>query len=881
MNKSGESKRDSKDDSPTDTNMYEMVSSKRTRDVDKKRTHDRNPSISSSEKSSFTIPLAMTTSNIATVKLRESASQRRKRRNGDNKDEPHSSSGNWSASSESGRASIGSEITTTPQPKSTSVTTSDNSLNLPSSVSSRRKFNVVHSSTSESVTSEGTLTPDIIHDLHEDGETSSVYSCDTEGYYTSFHMDSGLKTLKEEELPCTPLHFTSAFCNSGSNNTVLSAENEYELFGKGSTSTTTSSAGTVCTTLLAADSSKSLIIGPTVPERKSSLSNKNSSPDNTIEKDFSSKTGTIKRSPATSTKPIVVALIHKKTEGDISPDSGHNTSSSPIESINSPTGIRSSSECEYSESSDQEGSERIRVKTTINSSRIPSMCVITPPHSDDECASQTSDKRIIELNNVNQIALGSKNADRDKLDLDLKQRMEDCLTSTRIISNNNQLSLVNVNLQTGYATVENMDQASPEPNNNHKNGDDKIISTSNKSLRSSSPSGGTLIVKETEPVKTSSSQPIIKSSLLPLNSMLGKIKSNVMNYARRDSKSPNKTYECHDDFGEYVTITDIKNNNNGLNKSNDIYSKPVKAIPTPLPEDKKEVQYVSLNELPANESKLAAMDSLERKKRQGARVTLDAEGKVVYSSDSLSRRKTAHSTFEPGPFVKTVTSPQSPGPARRNQTPVRPIQQTQKQRITSNVPVTEFNRPLSPQPGKFVIKAVHGATSPTSEIVRMPPATIVAPTTRPMSPKSNSRGAYVYIQDSGQTRTPAQDKGKTQEPPHKVDDSKSTRCLKRTQSYRIANTECGIEKPEPVQTSIKLNKTVLNNSLEKDFPNDLLIETIDYPPSVSPKMCKRQCYIYSQEHAQKMLLASPARIKSPLEHKARVLSASVADTEIW
>lgn len=29
-----------------------------------------------------------------------------------------------------------------------------------------------------------------------DMETSSVYSCDAEGYYTSFHIDSGLKTLK-------------------------------------------------------------------------------------------------------------------------------------------------------------------------------------------------------------------------------------------------------------------------------------------------------------------------------------------------------------------------------------------------------------------------------------------------------------------------------------------------------------------------------------------------------------------------------------------------------------------------------------------------------------------------------------------------------------
>lgn len=102
-------------------------------------------------------------------------------------------------------------------------------------------------------------------------------------------MDSGLKTLKEEELgsgfslPPTPLHSTSALsnCSSGRGSASLAqltAESEYELFGKGSTSTTASSAGTVCTTLLADHSrggdngsDRSLCKGPAVPERKSSL----------------------------------------------------------------------------------------------------------------------------------------------------------------------------------------------------------------------------------------------------------------------------------------------------------------------------------------------------------------------------------------------------------------------------------------------------------------------------------------------------------------------------------------------------------------------------------------------------------------------------------
>lgn len=108
--------------------------------------------------------------------MRENSLQRRNRRAGmlKAKDEPaHSSSGNWSASSESGRTSIASETTTAP--KSTSTATSMNSLH-PSSVQSRRR---VLASGSSSV-SEGTLTPDI-NDV--DGETSSLYSCDTEGRF--------------------------------------------------------------------------------------------------------------------------------------------------------------------------------------------------------------------------------------------------------------------------------------------------------------------------------------------------------------------------------------------------------------------------------------------------------------------------------------------------------------------------------------------------------------------------------------------------------------------------------------------------------------------------------------------------------------------------
>lgn len=872
-NKSTETKTQS--DDIDDFNIYETVTMKRKRDLDKeRRTHERNSSISSSEKSSsINLPVNTLSSvmNIA-VKLRESSAQRRQRRSGGNKDEPHSSSGNWSASSESGRASIGSEITTTTttHPKSTtSAATSSNSLNQqpPSSVNSRRRFNINHSA-SGSVTSEGTLTPDIIHDLHED-ETSSVYSCDTEGYYTSFHMDSGLKTLKEEELPPTPLHSTSAFSNSSSNNTVLSAENEYELFGKGSTSTTTSSAGTVCTTLRASESNRSLIIGPAVPERKSSLSKltnmetTNKSPESSLERDFSDKTGTVKRSPANKLKQL---------DGDVSPDSGHNTSSSPIESINSPNGVRSGSDFEFSESSDMEGPERIeriRVKTTINSSRIPSMCVITPPHSDDESVKsynkQMNDRNKLDLKfnkhrNKNEL----KSSDSDKENFNIH---------TRIISTNNKLSIINVNPQSGYATVHPIDD---EINKNHVP----------KSIRAPSPSGGTVTVKEE--IKTSPNQPIIKSSLLPLNTMLGKLKTNLVQFAeKRKSKSPIRPIEDNliiPDAGEYVTIADVRNNNDKT-MPEEVINKNLTNI---LSGKVREAEYVSLNELPNNNnnnnndqsSNSSQADSLERKRRQGARVMLDAEGKVVYSSDSLRRRKGSHTTFEPGPFVKPIGTPcQSPLPIHRTPKILRPVTNSQQQRL-ANIPQTEFNRPLSPQLGKIVIRASASATTP--EIVRMPPSTIV----RPMSPKNATTigrsGAYVHIQETA--ARPQIDKGKatnktpsttttTTTQPMTNNQQQARKILKRSDSYRLANTMKILNNEN--------TKLDIEDQIELDIANELWRERINYPSSVSPKLCNR---IYSQQHAQKMLLASPKRVLIPRENSEnhiRVLSASDTDTEIW
>ncbi|XP_055551773.1 uncharacterized protein LOC129734079 [Wyeomyia smithii] len=641
-------------------------SKRKASDKDVKLSHERKPSYSSSERSitvvsSTTGASGSMPASINPVKLRESSSIRRQRRTAlGNKDEPHSSSGNWSASSESGRTSIGSEITTTTQPKSSASSTSLNhnhhtiSSGPPSSIISRRRF--LNTSASSSVTSEGTATPDLqMYDYHDEGgETSSVYSCDTEGYYTSFHVDSGLKTLKEEE-PATPLHSTTALSSttsfeSSGNQTVISPENEYELFGKGSTSTTTSSAGTICTVL--ADGQRNSIIGPAVPERKSSLTKLNrsnsSASNGTLERSYSSstvgstleRTGTIKRNGHLLQKEVA-ALIHQEEENKKnrieSPDSGNNTSSSPIDSNanSSPTQrIRSCSEFEYSESSDLEcvdRIERIREKTTINTSRIPSMCIITPTNSDDENGS-------------------------------LKRRKEKVTDASQ-----------------------------------SESFDSKKDSTSFR-----------------------------KNSLLPLNSMFGKLRGVLKKSPSKDSAIAENVNNdlIYDVTGEYVRIADVKsskkNPHAGVYYSNDVVKRNLATVLSGNLNE--ETEYVSLNELPCNircESKILSTEGQSTSSgsgktnaasktegvahqgetpdsatKRGARVKLDAHGKVIYSSDSLKRRKGAHTTFAPGPFVKDVNTPSVAGTSTANIPTPATANETVPNSVSANIVKNVVASPL-------------------------------------------------------------------------------------------------------------------------------------------------------------------------------------------
>lgn len=493
----------------------------------------------------------------------------------------------------------------------------------------------ITASTSSSVTSESsTVTPE------NDFETGSMYSCDTEGYYTSFHLDSGLKPLREEE-PSAALSSTSILSGSTLSQ-GLNGESEYELFGRGSTSTTASSAGTVCTALPAPP-----------PRRDSHLSGNRTFPERS--RPLRPQTHSLRPADFTRSehvdnltrenlcihnddRDLISVGIHRERPekcGD-SPDSGHNTCSSPVDSVASPS-LDVVSECSDLEGVDRV--ERIREKTTINSSRIPSMCVITPPQSDDETSF--------------------------KLD----------------------------------------------------------------------------------------------SSI---------------------------------DSGEYVTIAQIQQN-----------------IPEVRPSE-----FVSLNTLP-NEN------SLERR-RQGARVTLDSEGKVIYASDSLKRKKNVHTTgtFEPGPCVANNNSPIMPRVAN-----IRPVQIRSPINVQKNTVLAktlnldnrqsllkketniqnDIGRNVVPQSpvkisnGKqYFPKSAYERENPCKSVrplsplakqsnpsVKSPvlsPKTVVkaGSPTRSLSPIV-SRGAYVRIQQ------PSDDLSFNCDPPGGIQPNHSG--VKRSDSYRLANQD--------------------------------------------------------------------------------------------
>ncbi|XP_052122246.1 uncharacterized protein LOC127749167 [Frankliniella occidentalis] len=365
-------------------------------------------------------------------------------------------------------------------------------------------------------------------------------------------------------------------------------------------------------------------------------------------------------------------------------------------------------------------------------------------------------------------------------------------------------SIIHVDQKSGYATVETLDNGPKESNNNQK-------------IRPPSPSGGTLIInskfEEDSPSQPLHQLPLIKDALIPFSNMLSKFRKTsstkppanscpIAPQSRCDSKDlvPEES-DSIDESGEYVTITDMRNNNkpSSLPQCPPQRSEISESVCESTAKTWENQEYVSLNEIPAPDSSKhpaasvlsgsSSESSLERKKRQGARVMLDSEGKVVYSSDSLRRRKGAHTTFAPGQFVKDTSVSPSPSPVARHRMPksiIRPVQSqasglphginnrspshSASKSLLSETshsggsvprplslqtrPITSFERGSAIQPSRasmlqtsdllnqrnnrVIIRA--GLVSPTEDLTNC--------SMRSMSPRNTTptRGAYVHVQ---------------------------------------------------------------------------------------------------------------------------------------
>ncbi|KAG7157960.1 hypothetical protein Hamer_G014825 [Homarus americanus] len=564
----------------------------------------------------------------------------------------HSSSGNWSASS-STRTSVESDHHR-PIASPTSSLEQDSILSeslqiRSSSPSSNQRTNSRTTDdfpSTSSHASDGTLTPtqDIQDIPFLDDDTSSAYSCDTEGYYTSFHIDSGLRSVSYE-------------------GNTLASENEYELFGKGSTGTTNSSAS-LGTVVMRNPEKKT---PPKPPQRVSSLERKRENRESVIT--------VIHVNGSTSSREDVAGDVPDKAcsqDGDSRSsregDSGRETSSSPTEPTSPRQPSLPSPELEFSES-DLEADRReiLRAKTTINSSRIPSMCVITPPQSDDESVRSGG------------VPL-SRDSSGSQIDNQGQQAPPQGLLG----------SLASQGQTHGVAA--------------------KLLSFQNSGAKSGggARSGGGAISGGKTVVDASVSDkkdPVLKATVLPhgytptltviprgkdgdINAHLKGIMHTaaVASPARPD---PDQPVLIRPSLVKQAEREKRLSQESDDKQHAELQKQISKDEQQKLPSERTQLQtseLVSYKELPPPTTGgahpfsavptsvkqnvvITPTNSLERRKanptKPGARVTLNSDGKVVYSSDSLPRRK-GHSSFEPGPYIKQAVTQAQPAGGTSN-----------------------------------------------------------------------------------------------------------------------------------------------------------------------------------------------------------------------
>ena len=514
----------------------------------------------------------------------------------------------------------------------------------------------------------------------EDVDTGSVYSCDAEGYYTSFHIDSGLKTLREghsdaslnlsnvlasgaSRLSSVSNNNNSSSNSNNHNNSGSVAENEYELFGRGSTSTTTSSAGTVIYRESAA--AAVAVVAVVVEKRKKSSTPPEPPPRN-------------RDSVLTVINLHDTALDDEKkvaTTTTVTADNGLLSAAESNEIEAALNDLRSSGSdrtIDVTEpESETESDERFKHKTQI--SAVPSMCVVTPPPSDDESVRSSTSTSVSLESHIQAAFLQHVVAVPSTVPTPKPQQQQ----------------------QQQQTTAPRVNLMDCPPQAIHC--DAQIV------IKASVVKGGVNGMLHAE------------GGLVSLNELPPSLEPNVGGGG---------------------------GNSNG-------------------------------NETAASSScESSRSSSLERKRRQGARVTLDSQGKVVYSSDSLrrSRKPTgAQTTFEPGPHVRT-DPPAVLSPPHQHQ-------YQQQQQLMRMEPIGISRSPEAPRKMATVLPPPNWTISPQQQqqqLKQQPPPYRMAP-------------SFARTQPDGD----ADARSSSASPASNSSSSNAAILLSRSDSYKLANDEVG------------------------------------------------------------------------------------------
>ncbi|GFV38364.1 uncharacterized protein TNCV_4949571 [Trichonephila clavipes] len=610
---------------------------------------------------------------------------------GPKQDDGRSSSGNWSASS-STRASVDSSDPTSPSRNSVgkdsllSTEPHDRSRDdilpiqsLTSSPVKKKKFGTSglswegnnsssNRSTSNTPTPEftslGSNSTPLVRSpytgrrtgVSDDGD-SSVYSVDTDGYYTSMHTDSGLwcnplATLKSEDVLEDMASFRQRQESQSSENSIDNSSINSFL----------SKSATECSS----NSENLKAVGPQPPPRVSSFRPQ----DLEVSKEST--------------------VVPQKTEQEVE-DSDKSYSPHP------PNGSASESEHEVR--------DRIRVKTAIDSNTYPSMCAVSPETSDEEVNDW---KRRMVVPNANVVVAeihGEEQRDK-KTSVILQVPKPNHQPSINMYRSETPVPSSFSSSVAGGQPIEtstprsgiNITTFSPESmdavTSNARTGN--FLPRNN--LFEPSPIMTEIVVTE----KLASPQPKSDKSLIPLK------------YAQRITVTPIARSDSSSSCTGTIKRTPLKQacsvDGKSTTKSDGIPSYvSFKAPDSP-------VSSITNFKLTSSEGKVSSpMSSLSR---PVARVTLDPTGKVVYSSNSLERPGSScsnSSSLERRTYA-TLPMYQSNHSANHSSTPLKEVQNTELKTSDINRACdgvsSKFTEKPQPSPSISVPQTISPPSSP-------------------------------------------------------------------------------------------------------------------------------------------------------------------------